>query len=85
MVYRNRIDIITLILGAANGGGVTKSKIMYKAFISHDQLQEYLMLLIENDLLHYDKAMRTFKTTEKGLMLLQTYNQIDQILKEQQI
>jgi predicted transcriptional regulator len=82
MVYRDRNDIINSILETANGGGITKTKIMYKAFLGHHQLQEYLMLLIENDLLHYDSLMHTFKTTEKGLALLQAYNQIDLLLKE---
>ena len=84
MAYRNGIDIIYLILEAANGGA-TKTKIMYKAFLGHEQLKGYLMLLIGSDLLLYDKVMRTFKTTEKGLAFLQVYNHIDQILKEQQI
>jgi predicted transcriptional regulator len=86
MIYRSRTEIISQILEAANGGeGITKTKLMYEAFLSHDQLQEYLMLLIEDDLLSYDSTMSTFKTTEKGLTLLQSYNKIDQILKEQQI
>jgi predicted transcriptional regulator len=94
MSPRSRTDIAIQILEAANGGsgtggsrddGSTKSEIMYKAFISHRQLEEYLVVLTESDLLRYDKEMRTFKTTEKGLTLLQAYNQIDQILKEQQI
>jgi predicted transcriptional regulator len=83
---RSRTEIVSQILDtAANGGsgGVTKAKIMYKAFLNHDQLKAYLSLLTENQLLHYDKAMNTFKTTKKGLLLLQAYNQIDQILKEQ--
>jgi predicted transcriptional regulator len=85
MRYRNRIDVINSILTAANGAGVAKTKIMYQAFVNHDQLKEYLMLLIRTGLLHYDEEMQTFKTTEKGLRFLQTYNHIDQILKEQPI
>jgi predicted transcriptional regulator len=84
MVYRDRVDIINLILGAANGENVTKTQIMYEAFVSHDHLQEFIILLIENDLLHYDKVMRTFKTTEKGITFLQVYNEIGQVLKEEQ-
>lgn len=84
MVYRDRVDTIKLILEAANGGSVTKTRIMYKAFLSHDHLQEYLLILTENDLLSYDKVMRTFQTTEKGIAFLQAYNEIGQILKEGQ-
>ena len=85
MVYRNRIDIINLILEAANDGIVTKIKINYKAFLSDDQLQDYLMLPIENNLLDYDSTMRKFKTTEKGIKYLQTYNQVTEMLKKQQL
>jgi predicted transcriptional regulator len=78
-------DIASQILEAANSeDGATKTTLMYNVFLSHDQLQEYLMLLIESDLLSYDSTMHRFRTTEKGHAFLQAYNQIDQILKEQQ-
>ena len=38
MKYRSRTEIVSNILEAANGG-VTKTKIMYKAFLSYNQLQ----------------------------------------------
>jgi len=34
MKYRSRTEIVGLILDAANGGGATKTRIMYKAFPS---------------------------------------------------
>jgi predicted transcriptional regulator len=63
--------------------GATRAEIRYNAFVSHEQLKQYIILHTENDLPYYDKAMHTFKTTEKRLLLLQAYGQIDQILKEQ--
>jgi predicted transcriptional regulator len=57
---------------------------MYKAYLSHDQLQEYTILLIDNGLLHYDSTMRTFRTTKKGREFVEAYGQIDQMLKKQQ-
>lgn len=80
--YRSRIEIISQILEIANGGGVTKSKIMYKALLDYDQLKEYLMLLAKGDLLHYDFLTRTFNTTEKGFKFLNFYNQIEQLMNE---
>ena len=38
------------ILDAANGG-ISKTKIMYIAFLSYGQLKEYLSILIENNLI----------------------------------
>ena len=84
MKYRSRIDIISQILDVANGGGATRGRMVYKAFLNYDQLQEYTMLLIENDLLDYDSTMRTFKTTEKGLRFLYVYNEICEMIKEEQ-
>ena len=81
MKYRDRIDIISQILTIANGGGVTRTKIMYRGFLSFAQIKEYLMLLTEKELLYYDIDSQTFKTTEKGLRFLDIYNQIYDVLK----
>lgn len=65
MKNRDRMDIISRILEAANGGiGATKTKIMYNAFLSHGQLKQYLTTLADKDLLRYDFLTQTFKTTE---------------------
>lgn len=82
MRYRSRIDIIGQILEVANGGNATKTKIMYKALLSYDQLKEYLRLLAKSNLLHYDSVTQTFKTTEKGLRFLRFYNEISDIIRE---
>ena len=68
------------ILEAANGGA-TKTKIMYKAFLSYGQLKEYLSVLIENNLIEYLDGTRTFKTTEKGLNFLKRHNEIGELLQ----
>ena len=50
MGNRSRTEIAAMILDAANGGE-TKTKIMYFAFLSYNQLNEYLSILIENNLI----------------------------------
>jgi predicted transcriptional regulator len=75
MKYRSRTDITAQILEAANGG-VTKTKIMYKAFLSYAQLKEYLSVLVENGLLEYVEGEQVYKTTDKGNRFLKIYNQI---------
>jgi predicted transcriptional regulator len=85
MRYRSRTEIISQILETANGRvGITVTKLMYKAFLSHDQLKGYVKVLTESDLLSYDFVTRTFKTTEKGLKFLKLYNKIDQLMKEEE-
>jgi predicted transcriptional regulator len=81
--YRTSVEIIAEILKIANGGNVTMTKIMYSAFLNYFQLKEYLPMLTERDLLSYNADTHTFKTTEKGLMLLETYNLlVDLMLKK---
>jgi predicted transcriptional regulator len=85
MKYRSRSEIVGNILDAANGReGVTKTKIMYTAFLSYAQLNEYLSILIENNLLENLDGTQTFKITEKGLNYLKTYNEIGELLQQQQ-
>ena len=82
MKIRSRTDIINDILDAANGGGgATKTKIMYRAYLSFTQMKEYLRVLTENNLLRYDAYTQTFKITEKGLKFLQTYDQMFDLIK----
>jgi len=80
--YRSRTEIVAMILEAANGGA-TKTKIMYKAFLSYAQLREYLSVLIENNLLEYLDGSQTYKTTEKGLSFLKMHNEIGELLQTQ--
>ena len=88
MKYRSRTEIVAMILEAANGSA-TKTRIMYKAFLSYAQLREYLSVLIENNLLEYLEGSQNYKTTEKGLNFLKMHNEIGELLqtstKEQRI
>jgi predicted transcriptional regulator len=81
MGNRSRTEIVSSILDAANGG-TTKTKIMYIAFLSYNQLNEYLSILIENNLLEYLDGTKTFKTTEKGLNYLKMHNEIGELLQQ---
>ena len=72
MKYRSRTEIVGLILDAANGGGATKTKIMYKAFLSFAQLPEYLTMLQDNELIEYEGGKHAYRTTEKGNEIIGT-------------
>jgi predicted transcriptional regulator len=85
MGHRSRTEIISQILEIAIGGGATKTKILYEASLSHNQLKEYLMVLTQSDLLRYDGDTHTFKTTEKGLGFIEVYNEIDQLMNSQRM
>ena len=80
MKNRSKTEIVSNILDAANGGA-TKTKIMYKAFLSYVQLKEYLSVLIENALLEYLDGTHQFKTTGKGLNYLKMQNEMGELLQ----
>jgi predicted transcriptional regulator len=79
MKHRSRSEIIGAILEAANGGGATKTTIMYKAVISYDLMKQHLIFLAENDMIEYERGMMTYRTTEKGMRLLQLYNNMNEM------
>jgi predicted transcriptional regulator len=78
MKHRSQTDIISQILDAATGGA-TKTKIMYKAFLSYAQVKTYLSMLLENGLLKHDKGEDEYKITEKGLKFMRIYQSTDNI------
>ncbi|MGB7956649.1 MAG: winged helix-turn-helix domain-containing protein [Candidatus Nitrosopolaris sp.] len=81
MKYRDRTEIITLILASASRmNGVLKTRIMYEAFLSFSQVEEYIALLLRNSLLEHHDLKKTYKTTEKGLRLLELCNSINEIV-----
>jgi len=83
MGNRSRTEIVAMILDAANeGGGETKTKIMYFAFLSYNQLKEYLSVLVENNLIEYLEGANKYKTTEKGLFFLKMHNELEELLPQ---
>ena len=80
MKNRSRTEIVGMMLEAANGRA-TKTKIMYSAFLSYNQLKDYLSVMIENNLIECLEGTQTYKTTEKGLNFLKMNNQIGELLQ----
>ncbi len=84
MRNRDRMNIISRILEAVNGSGddgVRTTRIMYNAFVSHAQLKQYLSMLADNGMVQYGSKSQAFKITEKGLMFLRAYREIDEMIK----
>jgi predicted transcriptional regulator len=82
MKHRSRSEIIGAILDAANGGGATKTTIMYKAVLSYDLMKDYLLSLAEDNLIEYEQGMMTYRTTPKGMRVLQLYNSVNEMVQQ---
>ena len=78
MKYRSRIDIMATILEATRVGA-SKTKIMYQAYLSYEQVQNYLRFLQEKDLLYYEKGTQLYRTTESGLKFLNASHRLDEL------
>jgi predicted transcriptional regulator len=84
--YRSRTEIAAQILQAANDHNeITKTKIIYVAFLSYKQLQEYLPPLIQNGLLEYLERTKRYKITEKGLKFLKMYEKMEELMTERNL
>jgi predicted transcriptional regulator len=79
MKYRSRTEITAQIIESANES-ITKTKIMYKAFLSYAQLKEYLHMLLENGLLEYNSEEQTYKATPKGFKFLQIHGRLGEFV-----
>lgn len=76
--YTSRTDIIVSMLEAARHVGM-RTKTMYSSYLSSHQLRAYLELAIENGLLAYDSTKQRYRTTVKGLRLLELYGNIGKL------
>jgi len=71
----NQIDTIAMILEALSYED-GQNRVMQTRFLSDYQLCKYLKVLQEYELLAYEEEKKAYKTTDKGIDFLQTYNQV---------
>jgi predicted transcriptional regulator len=74
------MDIISSILESATNGA-KKTRIMYKAALNFRQLQKYLPMLTNKELLVMAESKKgeVYKTTEKGLTFLKKYEELAEL------
>ena len=90
--YRARYTIISKMLEIVKDSdteSVTKTLIMYKAFLSYAQLKEYLAFLLEKGLLEElprqittrgDNEKFVYRITGKGIRLLEISKEIESLV-----
>jgi predicted transcriptional regulator len=77
--HTSRSEIISSILEVTNGNKVRVTEIQFKTYLSYNILKEYLVHLLQCDLVEYIEGERAFKTTAKGMQILMTYNKMDEL------
>jgi predicted transcriptional regulator len=80
MKNRSRSEIYRSILETANADeGTNRTKLMYKSYLSFNQLKEYLATLQENGLIEYEVGMRRYRITDRGIRVLHLQNKMEEI------
>jgi predicted transcriptional regulator len=44
-------------------------------------MKEYLLSLVQDDLIEYEQGMMSYRTTSKGMRLLQLYNNVNEMVQ----
>ena len=78
MKYRSKTDIITALLNTATGG-VSKTRLMYEAFLSVNQMKPYLSMLQISGLLEYDQSRMIYTTTKRGTEFLALNEKLNEL------
>jgi predicted transcriptional regulator len=60
--------------------GVPKTHIMYSAFLSYKQLEDYLPILEERGLVNYEEYSHLFQITEKGVRYMNVYDELRELV-----
>jgi predicted transcriptional regulator len=77
------------VISESDTKGATRTSIMYKTFLSHAQLKEYLSFLLENGLVEeIPQQIKTsgsgkilvYKISEKGLRFLQISQEFESLI-----
>jgi len=77
--YRSRTEIISMILEIVSSG-VTKTRIMYKAYLLYAQLNQYMSFLIENKLIERQEGSEIYRLTENGRRLQHVCKELDDMI-----
>ncbi|MCJ7571989.1 MAG: winged helix-turn-helix domain-containing protein [Candidatus Thermoplasmatota archaeon] len=83
---RSELDIVVDILNLSKDG-TNKTSILYKTNLSYSQLKNYLSILLEKDILkevmveQNGRDLKHYKTTSKGLNLLELSQEITNLLE----
>lgn len=68
-----------MILDAVSSGA-TKTKIMYKAYLSYAQLKDYLHFMEKNELIRYEDGTQVYRITEKGMKLMRLCEEVGDMI-----
>ena len=80
--YRRTADIMAVILRIVIGGEGTKRRIANGANLSFSQVKQYLLLLLDTDLLTIEQHKESiYKITQNAIRFLPLYEHINEMIQ----
>lgn len=80
---RSKLDIIAAILRVVNTREASKTRIMYGAYLSYEQIREYMPTLLESGLLTTtNNGQSLYKIRERGLRFLDLYGKLNEMIEK---
>ena len=78
--YRSRGEIVSNILRGVASSKATKTRLMYGAYLSYAQIEEYLGYLLQQGLINQEAGSNLYLLTEKGMRYLNLSDEISQLV-----
>lgn len=78
--YRSKSQLMYEILKVIDGEkDLTKTKIMFQAYLSHSQLKRYLILLTNNKLIRTNQEKDKYNLTDKGRRFITLSKELNEL------
>ncbi|HVB12880.1 MAG TPA: winged helix-turn-helix domain-containing protein [Nitrososphaerales archaeon] len=80
MKYRSRGEIISNILRVVASNKATKTRLMYGAYLSYTQIEEYMGYILQQGLMNQVPETNLYQLSEKGMQYLNLSDELSQLL-----
>jgi len=78
--YRSRDEIVSNILRVVASNKATKTRLMYGAYLSYTQIEEYLGFILQQGLISPVSETNLYQLTEKGMQYLNLSDEMSQLI-----
>jgi predicted transcriptional regulator len=78
--YRSRGEIVSNILRVVASGKATKTRLMYGAYLSYTQIEEYMGYVLQQGLISQISDTNLYQLTEKGMQYLNLSDEMSQLV-----
>ena len=78
--YRSRGEILSNILRVVASNKATKTRLMYGAYLSYTQIEEYMGFILQQGLINQVPETNLYQLSEKGMQYLNLSDELSQLL-----